>query len=242
MKLAKYLANLGYGNRRETERLLRSGRVWRPDGSKLAEGDEASHDQIRVDGESLDPPPGAVLMLHKPAGYVCSTVDDTNPVVYDLLPPRLRRRSPLVAPVGRLDLDTSGLLLLTDDGQLNHRITAPRTHVPRTYEAVLHSDLRGDEPGLFASGTLILKGDDTPLLPATLEIIDARQARVTIMEGRYHQVRRMFAAVGNHVESLHRSAIATLALGDLLSGEWRVLTPDEKQQLNRSRDGTRQEN
>jgi 16S rRNA pseudouridine516 synthase len=245
MKLAKYLANLGYGTRSEVERMLRSGRVTRRDGSALSDGDhgyDVTHDDILVDGTPLDPPPGVVFMLHKPDGYVSSTTDDTNPTVYDLLPQRLRLRSPIVAPAGRLDVDTSGLLLLTDDGELNHRITSPRRHLPRTYEAVVHSDLRGDEPALFASGTMMLKGDSSVLAPVVLEIIEARKARVTLTEGRYHQVRRMFALAGNHVETLHRIAIGNLTLGHLPSGGWRILSAEETDQLcNWRRDGTSQE-
>ena len=230
MKLVKYLANLGYGSRREVERLLRERRVTRGDGSVLAEGDAFAHDDVLVDGEPLDPPPGVVIMLHKPLGYVCSTRDATQ-LVYELLPPRFPDRSPVVAPVGRLDRDTSGLLLLTDDGQLNHRITSPRTHLPKVYEATLADDLRGDEAETFASGTLLLDGEPTPLKPATLEVVDARRARITLTEGRYHQVRRMFAAVGNHVDALQRVAIGPLALGDLPSGSWRTLSTEEVAQL-----------
>ena len=225
-KLAKYLANLGYGSRREVERLVARGRVTRADGSPLREGDSFLHDEVRVGGERLDPAPGVLIMLHKPVGYVCSTAD-ANPLVYDLLPPRFLARSPVVAPIGRLDRDTSGLLLLTDDGRLNHRIASPRAHLPKLYDATLASDLRGDEGEIFASGTLVLAGESEPLLPATLEVIGPRRARVTLVEGRYHQVRRMFAAVGNHVETLHRDAIGGLRLGDLPAGSWRVLTPDE---------------
>ncbi len=239
-KLAKYLANLGHGSRADVERMLASGLVTRSDGSRLDDSDHIEHEDILVDGKPLDPRQGAVLMLHKPVGYVSSTTDETNPTVYDLLPPRLRHRSPIVAPAGRLDVDTSGLLILTDDGDLNHRITSPRKHLPRTYEVKLHSDLQGDEIALFASGTMTLKGDDTVLAPALLEIINARHARVIITEGRYHQVRRMFAVAGNHVESLHRIAIGNLTLGDLSSGEWQVLTAEEIQRLWR-RDGTSQE-
>ena len=226
MKLAKYIANLGYGSRREVERLVARGRVTRADGSVIREGDAFAHRDVRVDGRPLDPPPGALLMLHKPVGYVCSTAD-TNPLVYDLLPPRFLVRSPRVSPIGRLDRDTSGLLLLTDDGKLNHRIASPRAHLPKVYEATLAEALRGDELQTFASGTLTLAGEAEPLLPATLEVIDARRVRVTLTEGRYHQVRRMFAAVGNHVASLHRSAIGGLRLGELPPGEWRVLSPEE---------------
>ena len=226
MKLARYLANLGYGSRREVERLVARGRVTRADGRPLREGEPFTHDEVRVDGERLDPPPGVLVMLHKPVGYVCSTTD-VNPLVYDLLPPRFRARNPVVSPIGRLDRDTSGLLLLTDDGKLNHRIASPRRHLPKVYEATLASDLRGDEGVIFASGTLTLAGEDDPLLPATLEPLAPRRVRVTLVEGRYHQVRRMFAAVGNHVEALHREAIGGLRLGDLPAGGWRVVGPEE---------------
>ena len=232
MKLAKYLANLGYGTRREVERLLADRRVTRADGTPLAEGDRFAHDDVRVDGEPLDPAPGVVVMLHKPVGYVCST-RDASQLVYELLPARFPERSPIVSPIGRLDRDTSGLLLLTDDGQLNHRITSPRTHLSKVYEATLATDLRGDEAATFASGTLLLEGEPAPLKPATLEVLDARRARITVTEGRYHQVRRMFAAVGTHVETLRRVAIGGLTLGDLPPGEWRTLTPDEIEQLRR---------
>ena len=126
--------------------------------------------------------------------------------------------------MGRLDRDTSGLLLLTDDGALLHRITAPKAKLAKRYEATLASDLRGDEAALFASGTLQLESDDTPLAPAQLEVAGPRQATLVLTEGRYHQVRRMFAAVGNHVEALHRSRVGGLALGDLAPGQWRILT------------------
>ncbi|MDB4877866.1 MAG: rRNA pseudouridine synthase [Gemmatimonadetes bacterium] len=222
MKLTKYLANLGYGSRRDVGRMLDDERVTRRDGIVLAEGDACAHDDILVDGEPLDPPPGAVVMLHKPIGYVCTT-KDADRLVYELLPPRYRERSPIVAPVGRLDRDTSGLLLLTDDGQLNHRLTSPRTHLPKVYVVQLANDLRGDERELFASGTMMLESEPDPLAPAALEILDARHVRLTLTEGRYHQARRMFAATGNHVESLHRVRVGGLELGDLPSGMWRLL-------------------
>lgn len=240
--LGKYIANLGYGSRREVMAMIAQRRVRTASGTVLRANDPFEHDDVCIDGAPLDPPPGVVLMLHKPVGYVCST-EDANPLIYDLLPPRFMHRSPVMAPVGRLDRDTSGLLLLTDDGALNHRITSPRTHVPRVYEATLASDLRGDEAQMFAEGTLLLRGEETPLKPARLEVLDARRARVTLYEGRYHQVRRMFAAAGNHVEALHRSAIGGLMLGDLPSGAWRVLTHDElatlHSDLDRARDQLR---
>ncbi|HSJ09053.1 MAG TPA: 16S rRNA pseudouridine(516) synthase [Longimicrobiales bacterium] len=216
--------------------MMARGRVRSADGRILHVHDDCAHADVRIDGAPLDPPRGAVIMLHKPAGYVCST-RDANPLVYDLLPPRFPLRSPVIAPVGRLDADTTGLLLLTDDGALNHRITSPRSHLPKVYDVTLADDLTGAEAALFASGTLVLKGEATPLLPAALEVLDARRARITLHEGRYHQVRRMFAAVGNHVVALHRSALGGLTLGDLPTGAWRVLEPHEVAALTPARAG-----
>lgn len=222
MKLVKTIANLGYGSRKDVARMFREGRITDAAGEVLYADDAPAHGDVRVDGEPLDPPQGLVLMLHKPVGYTCSTRDPGR-IVYDLLPPRFRHRSPLLSTVGRLDRDTSGLLLLTDDGALLHRITAPKAKLAKRYEATLASDLRGDEAALFASGTLQLESDDTPLAPARLEVHGARHATLVLTEGRYHQVRRMFAAVGNHVEALHRSQVGGLGLGGLAPGHWRVL-------------------
>ena len=222
MKLLRAIANLGYGSRKQVQQLFREGRVTDAAGDVLYADDVRALADVRLDGEPLDPPPGLVLMLHKPVGYTCST-KDAGRLIYDLLPPRFRLRDPIVSPVGRLDRDTSGLLLMTDDGALLHRVISPKHHVPKVYLATLASDLRGDEAALFASGTLMLDNETTPLAPATLEVLDPRRARLTITEGRYHQVRRMFAAVGNHVETLHRERIGALALDGLDAGAWRAL-------------------
>jgi len=222
VKLLRYLANLGYGSRREVLGLFADGRVTDAAGEALYGDDVRTHDDVRIDGEPLDPAPGLLLMLNKPAGVTCSTKDQGR-LVYDLLPKRFRHRSPVVSPVGRLDRDTSGLLLFTDDGQLLHRIIAPKSKLPKVYLARLAHDLRGDEAATFARGTLLLETETTPLLPAELEPLDARTARLTLHEGRYHQVRRMFAAVGNHVDALHRERVGGLDLGDLTEGQWRLL-------------------
>ena len=227
MKLVKLIANLGYGSRKDVAWMFREGRITDARGEVLYADDKVEHGQIHVDGEPLDPPPGLVLMLHKPVGYTCSRKDPGR-VVFDLLPPRYRMRDPALSTVGRLDRDTSGLLLFTDDGALLHRIISPRAQVSKVYEAQLARDLRGDEGELFASGTLLLESETDPLEPARLEVLGPRHARLTITEGRYHQVRRMFAAVGNHVEALHRVSIGGLALDDQLApGAWRMLMPEE---------------
>ena len=230
MKIVKHIANLGYGSRKQVQWLFREGRVTDADGEVLYADDAVPLDAVRIDGEPLDPPPGLLLMLHKPLGVTCST-KDTGRLVYDLLPPRYRLRDPLLSTVGRLDRDTSGLLLLTDDGQLLHRIISPKSRLPKVYLATLADDLRGDEAATFASGTLMLDNEKTPLLPAELEVLDARRARLTLHEGRYHQVRRMFAAVGNHVVALHRERVGGLSLGDLPEGEWRSLDASAREAL-----------
>ncbi len=222
MKLVKLLANLGYGSRKQVAWMFREGRVTDAAGDVLYADDQVGHDDVRVDGEPLDPPQGLALMLHKPAGYTCST-KDTGRLVYDLLPSRFRLRAPVLSTVGRLDRETSGLLLFTDDGQLLHRIISPKAALPKVYEATLAQPLRGDEAALFASGTLLLESETTPLKPAALEVIDGTHARLTLTEGRYHQVRRMFAATGNHVVALHRSRVGGLALDGLAEGDWRAL-------------------
>ena len=230
MKLVKLLANLGYGSRKDVQWMFREGRITDPDGEVLYADDQVPHEAIRVDGEPLDPPSGLLLMLNKPVGITCSTKDPGR-VVYDLLPPRFRLRSPLLSTVGRLDRETSGLLLLTDDGALLHRIVSPKSHLSKRYEVTLARDLRGDEAEVFASGTLLLESEYTPLAPAVLEVQDARHASLILTEGRYHQVRRMFAAMGNHVDALHRSAVGGLTLGDLPDGEWRALDDAARVQL-----------
>lgn len=235
MKLVKHLANLGYGSRKQVALMFREGRITDADGEVLYADDQVPHAAIRVDGEPLDPPPGLILALHKPVGYTCSTKDPGR-IVYDLLPPRFRLRSPLLSTVGRLDRDTSGLLLMTDDGALLHRIVSPKARLAKVYEATLAEDLRGDEAAQFASGTLMLEGETTPLLPVELETLGPRQVRVALHEGRYHQVRRMFAAVGNHVAALHRSRIGGFDLGDLPAGQWRVLDAADVARLFEGRD------
>ena len=230
MKLLRLIANLGYGSRKDVTAMFREGRVTDAAGEVLYTDDVRVLADVRLDGEPLDPAPGLLVALHKPVGYTCSTKDPGR-VVYDLLPPRFRRRDPLLSPVGRLDRDTSGLLLLTDDGALLHRITSPKSHLAKVYEATLAADLRGDEAATFAAGTLLLEGEDKPLLPAELEVLGPRLARLTLHEGRYHQVRRMFAAVGNHVAALHRVAIGGMSLDGLPSGKWRALDEADRKRL-----------
>jgi len=231
-RLDRLLANMGYGSRREVQGLVRAGLVTLDD-APVADADmrlavtQDLLERMRVEGVRLDPPPGMALMLHKPLGVTCSH-KESGPLVYDLLPTRWRARDPAISTVGRLDKDTSGLLLLTDDGALLHRIISPRRHVAKRYLATLARPLEGHEAAGFASGELMLEGEDKPLAPAVLEPLTAVTAWLTVTEGRYHQVRRMFAAVGNHVEALHRDRIGGLDLpGDLAPGALRLMTPQD---------------
>lgn len=227
MKLVKLLANLGYGSRKEVQRLIRAGAVADDTGTVLGENDLPPHACIRFRGEALDPPSPLVIMLNKPDGYTCSS-EDPGSTIYDLLPERFAHRNPGLNPIGRLDKDTTGLLLLTDDGKLLHKIIHPKSGCLKVYQVQLDRPLEGHEGKLFASGTLELNSETRPLLPAKLEVLGANEALVTLHEGRYHQVRRMFAAAGNHVLGLQRISIGGLKMpADLASGEWRELEPDQ---------------
>ena len=229
LRLDRLLANLGYGTRREVERIVWAGHV-SLDGVALEDADQriaiTSNLSTRmiVAGAPLDPPPGLTLMLHKPAGVTCSH-NEMGPLVYSLLPERWRRREPTISTVGRLDKETSGLLLLTDDGTLLHKIISPRSNISKCYDVTLDRPLNGNEEGIFASGELLLEGELKPLLPVKMEVLSPTRASVTLTEGRYHQVRRMFAAVGNHVTALHRGRLGNLVLpDDLHAGQYRILS------------------
>ncbi len=231
-RLDRLLANLGYGSRREVQGLLRKGAVVFDD-AVLSDGGQKIPvvpdlpERMTIEGAPVDPPAPLTLLIHKPLGVVCSHREPGRSV-YELLPRRWRARMPGLSTIGRLDLDTTGLLLITDDGPLLHRVIAPRTHVAKRYVARLARPLRGDEAAVFASGTLMLESETEPLAPAMFEPLSETEARLTITEGRYHQVRRMFAAVGNHVEALHRDQIGGLTLPpDLAPGTWRILKTDE---------------
>jgi len=236
MRLDRLLANLGYGSRREVQGLVDAGEVLL-DGAELTDASArlaVTPDlpaRMTVEGRPLDPPPPLVLMMHKPLGVVCSH-KEAGRSVYELLPSRWRGRNPALSTVGRLDADTSGLLLLTDDGDFLHRVISPKAHIAKRYAVTLDRPLKGDEGAVFASGTLMLESETTPLRPAALELRSETKAWLTITEGRYHQVRRMFAAVGNHVTALHRDRVGGLDLpADLPAGGYRLLRDDERTAL-----------
>lgn len=222
-RLDQLLSSLGYGSRKQVAELVKAGRV-RQVGAVLTKTDQRVKPcGITLDDEPLEAPEGLLAMLHKPVGYVCTHSDGEGPTIYELLPPRWLARNPAVTSIGRLDKDTSGLILITDDGPLVHRYTSPKSDLEKVYVAEVDHPLDTALVDVFARGDLLLRGEDKACLPARLEILGPCKARLTLTEGRYHQVRRMFASQGWHVEHLHRERFGPYELGSLALGEWRYL-------------------
>lgn len=233
IRLDKLLSNLGYCSRREVAFLIKEKRL-RLNDVPLEKSDAAvtleaaRSGALTLDGEALDPPAPFTVMLHKPAGYICSH-DEKGQLIYALLPERWQQRNPLLSSAGRLDKDSTGQVILTDDGALLHRITHPKTHAAKYYEVTLAKPLQGNEAELFASGTFLMQDDTKPLKPAIWEAKSANVGIMQLQEGRYHQIRRMFSTLGNEVVALHRFKTGGLALGDLPESEYRVLTESDIQ-------------
>ncbi|MBM4342207.1 MAG: pseudouridine synthase [Deltaproteobacteria bacterium] len=226
MRLDRYVSQATGTPRTQTTRWIRGGLV--QVGSVVVKDASAQvaigRDRVRLRGAELDPPGHLVLMLHKPAGVVTSTDTSIGPTVMDCIPADLRRRD--LAPIGRLDKDTTGLLLLTTDGGLNHALTHPRRHVEKAYVAVLDGALCADAEARFATGLAL--GDGTLCQPATLQRLAADQVRIVLREGKFHQVKRMVAACGAAVVALHRERIGDLWLDPtLLPGRARRIDGDE---------------
>ena len=220
MRLAQVLFSQGFGTRRECAALIAAGRV--EIGGQVV--NDADHEVdpaglvFAVDGRRWPYAEHALVLLHKPAGYECSQKPRHHPSVLALLPAPLRTRG--VQPVGRLDEDTTGALLLTDDGALIHRLTSPKRHVAKVYDVTLKHPLDERLVQRLRDG-VVLDDDPRPVRAAACEATGERTLRLTLTEGKYHQVKRMVAAAGNRVEALHRSAFGGLALGDLAPGQWR---------------------
>ncbi|MCU0792449.1 MAG: rRNA pseudouridine synthase [Opitutaceae bacterium] len=227
-RLDQLLANLGYCSRREVRDWLKAGRVAIAGRPATDPGAKPSPAAVRVDGEPLDHPDGILLLVNKPLGLTCSHDEREAPLIYDLLPARWRARNPVVTTIGRLDKETSGLILLTDHTELVHRLTSPKHKVPKIYHVTTDRDLSPELVNVFAAGTLQLDGEKEPCAPATLRLLGPREAEVTLIEGKYHQVRRMFAAAGSAtVTALHRTTFGALTLGDLAPGRYRELAVAE---------------
>lgn len=237
MQLQDILYSQGFGTRRVCAGLIQQGHVQVYEGntaltpvecSQAAMEFEADGLRFRVQGEDWAYHEKAYLMLHKPAGTECSQKPSTWPSIYTLLPSPLRLRPNKasvqgVQAIGRLDQDTTGLLLLSDDGKFIHRMSSPRHHVPKVYEVTLKHALDDKQVQRLLAG-VVLDDDPKPVRAAACEAVDSHHLRLTLTEGKYHQVKRMVAAVGNRVEGLHRSQIGGLTLpADLAPGQWRWL-------------------
>ena len=229
IRLDKLMSNQGLCTRSEVGRLLRSGQITSLIEKLVAPSQKVEPKDIRFRGEPLDPL-NLYILMYKPAGFVCSH-EDKGELIFTLLPERFSRRSPSLNTVGRLDKDTTGALLLTDDGPLNHSLLAPAHHVAKFYEVFLEQPLEQNNVELLEAGGWFLDGDSKPLLPAKVSLLAPEHVLLTLTEGRYHQVKRMFSALGNRVVRLHRSSFAGLTLDGLSEGSWRFLDPQEVQKL-----------
>ncbi len=225
-RLDQLLSSLGLVARSQVAAAIRAGEVSVEGEAKLRPDLKVDPAKVQWQGKALEHTEGLLIMLHKPLGVVCSHDESEGPNVYQLLPAAWRARHPAVESVGRLDKETSGLLLLTDQHQLLHRLISPRQHVAKTY--VLETDLPipSSLVALFASGDLLLKGEGKACLPAQLTILEERKATLVLHEGKYHQVRRMFSSQGLEVLALHRRSFGALELGDLPVGAYRTLPLD----------------
>lgn len=230
MRLDRFLSETSPLTRSLAKRALKNGEVTL-NGEPIKQSAtqiDTNNDVVVLNGERLALVGLRYIMLHKPVDVECNARRGLYQRAIDLIDlPKADR----LQPVGRLDVDTTGLLLLTDDGQWSHRVTSPRHRCAKVYIAELAEPMEGATAewaiGQVADGVM-LDGEETPTQPAMLRLLSPMQAELTITEGRYHQVKRMFAALGNHVNSLHRSSIGDLALdANLTPGEWRELTADE---------------
>ena len=228
MRLDKFLANMGVGTRTEVKQLLKKGKVTV---NTSVEKSPKSHinpteDIVCVNEKQVEFVNNVYIMLNKPKGYISATHDESNRTVIDLIPEYQHLN---IFPVGRLDKDTEGLLLITNDGQFSHDLMSPSKHVSKTYEVTSQNPVTKADIDAFKKGIIL---SDGPVKPAQLTRINETTSQVTIYEGKYHQVKRMFHAIENEVLELKRLKIANLAIdGNLQSGEYRLLTDEEIQLL-----------
>jgi 16S rRNA pseudouridine516 synthase len=225
-RIDAHLSSLGYCTRSEAKKFLRIFELCVKEKRVFDPSIKAYHDDITVNEEPLDPE-NITILLNKPSGFICSH-NDAGSLIYALIPSRWNRRNPKISTIGRLDIDTTGAILLSDNGALNHKLSSPKSDILKVYEATLAVALKGDEAQIFASGELMLNGETKPLLPAKLEVISPTHVRLEICEGKYHQVKRMFGAVGNRVLSLHRVSFDGFTVDDLKEGTYKIIDYTKK--------------
>jgi len=225
LRVDKYISNATDLSRAEVKRLIKYGEVTVDDEPVTNPGQKiAGSEDICIEGSTISMAKNRYFMLNKPAGVVSATKDNNNSTAIELI---YEHRSAELQIAGRLDIDTTGLLLVTDDGQWNHRLTSPRSECQKIYQVTLGAPITPDYQEKLANGVW-LEGEKHPCLPATMQVIDDMHVELSIAEGKYHQVKRMFAALGNHVESLHRTQVGGIILDeDLEPGEYRALTEQE---------------
>lgn len=222
-RLDQLLSSCGYCSRSQVRFWIKAGRITVNGVVPKVPDTKVQASEVLVDGEGVEGSEGLLALYHKPPDCVCTHETREGRTIYDLLPQRWSTRNPPVTSIGRLDKDTTGLLLITDLGAFVQRLTSPKHKVPKVYETTVDRDLTPSMIAVFASGTLQLEDDESPCLPATLEILAPRQARLTLIEGRFHQVKRMFSTLGYNVTRLHRSQFGDYTLENLPEGSWKLL-------------------
>ena len=231
MRIDKYLADCGLGTRSEVKKYIKAKQIT-VNGEVVAKPEQKIDENLDVicfKGQLITYEKYVYYLLHKPTGCVTAKQDNVHKTVMEYFPEEIRAKD--IAPVGRLDLDTEGLLLFTNDGPLTHHLLSPTHHIPKTYYAVLDKEVPISAVEQFKVGVDI--GDDKPTLPAELVLLSANEAELTIHEGRFHQVKRMFESAGCTVTYLKRLSMGSLTLGDLAKGEYRKLTEEEVQALQK---------
>jgi len=242
-RLDRLLSTTGYCSRSRTRSFLHKNKVTL-DGQRLTNFDAAVRiadpKAIRINGDVIDFLPPISIVMHKPVDYICTRLREQkdSKIIFDLLPPRmLKLTNPVLSIAGRLDKPVSGLVILTQQGKLLHRIIRTnqmKTVHPKVYELTTHLPFTGREKEEFESGSITLRNEETACRPAQFQILDAKKhlARITLYEGRYHQLTRMLAALGNTAKTIHRLSIGSITLGDLPPGGWRHLTDEEIRDLS----------
>jgi 16S rRNA pseudouridine516 synthase len=221
-RIDAHLSKLGYCTRSEARKFLKMVHLTVAEKRIFDPSIKAYHDDIKIDEEALDPEK-LIILMNKAPDVICSH-NDAGVLIYSAFPDRWNRRNPKISTIGRLDVDTTGAILITDDGDLNHKLTSPKSDISKVYEVTLAHPLKGDEKEIFASGELMLNNEKKPLLPASLEVINETLVRIEIVEGKYHQVKRMFGAVSNRVIKLHRVSFGEYSVENLKEGEYKIIS------------------
>ncbi|MDR0307620.1 MAG: rRNA pseudouridine synthase [Chitinispirillales bacterium] len=223
-RIDKILSNLGYCSRSQAAAFLRKHSVQESKTHIKDPSCKAAASNLTINGEKIDHPDGIFILLNKPAGFVCSHDPSEGTLIYDLLPERWMRRNPVPSSAGRLDKDTTGILLITDDTKLIHTLSSPKSNIEKLYLVTVDKPISKETAELLTAGTLILQGEKAPCRPAKLTLLDDNRCEITLTEGKYHQVKRMFAACGLQVLKLHRRKFGEYCVDGIEEGEYREIS------------------